>query len=338
MPKTTNARTVTVPSLTALTGQLIDSRLGAIHRGGHQPLRRALCAIPEWVQAVERLNTLEALRPPPAPAEDTAVDELAAWLEQAIEADKLPSGDDALAEAHRVKRDTEARGLLVHAFRQIAGEYATKLDQAVRWNADSIYRHLTDELRAVVTRGREVAEGFGLDAESAIRIGRVEEYQAAAQVAREYAMFRTTRNRLDAALGWADSVSYPELRWIANPADPDVFQHWRSWALDGYLVDAHNPQQRRPLSPPWPDPHDRLRPEDEAAGWLRFLVNCPAAIPWFPSPGDHRAAASQLHEYAIQLRTPPEKRSGLSDTPPIPPEWISQVEAPRTRQRRKVPA
>lgn len=307
---------------------LPGSSMAALHRESG-PLRRALTTIPEWVDGVEALNHLNTIRPPHRNLATLDV-EMEVLLTDAVEKRAPLDVDQVLAHAGKVQDNLAANHALNRAFEITAGTLVQRLDATVRDHQADLYAHLSGQLNTVVQEARQHTDMFNLDAAGAIAAGAVDRWQRLGGLRAQARALRAARGTLEQRLGWTDEYSqYPELRWLANPAQ--VYSQWRAWKVDGYLVNPHDMDDRKPLTAPWPDPRrERLDTASECDAWLSFLARTPAATPWIPNPSQYVAAAKDLFAHASSLR--PGDTAGRYVEPPSSPVTYGENKRPAPRK------
>lgn len=288
----TTTTTTATPATIDLPTVMPGSDLAMIHRNAH--LREALGSIPQWRQAAEDLTHLQAVRPA-AQRYASAEEEISAWLAAAVRNREQLDPETVAERARAVHADVAAKVSVLRASEALAKSYAAQLDEAVRANEAVLYGSLTDQVREVVQRAREVADCFGLSADRAIATGRAKGWAQAQECARAYTALAGVRATLAQRLGWGGGAfhgwePFEELRWIRNPRE--VFSHWREWRRDGAIVNPKNVKDRQPLQAPWPT---QTRPAP--AEWLAFLAATAEAEPWVPTFEQFARACAEHTEY-----------------------------------------
>lgn len=286
---------------------LPGSDMAALHRSTG-PLAEALATIPEWVEHMGHLAHLQAQRPQHRGAATLEM-EAEARLIQVIES-REPIDYDALtasvADAHA---RTTSDAAVFRAFETAAWSYSQRLDASVRENAEQIHSHLSGQLADLIDRARLNPDTLGLNAESAITSGQVEDFQAMRAQREEFHAIRSAVGRMRQRVGFnPQHPQYSELLWLSNPLE--VFDRWRDWRA-GARVEEQNPNSPRVI-PPWPTTSGG----DQEAAWFDYLVSTPDAVAWCPSEEQHDAVGDKLadHQYREWISDgSPSKRGPRSD-------------------------
>lgn len=264
--------------------------LGVVHRSG--ALRDSLSRLPEWAATLDQLTRLDMAAGAPRPNIGSTTENLAALITEALAGGgDLPA--DLTEQAARIKAEVDARTETAHALEKVRSDLTGRLDRIVRENVGTLYRHLNEELQAVLTETRALGDLADIGtAEAAIDSDRGEDYRTLVALEARYAGVRSAQSILTRNVSGDTAPRFPELVHMPDPVAvfPDLFD----WRARGYVTDERT-GERRKVSPPWPVDLTPAAHPDRGGAMLRWAAESGAAL-WVPTMKQLKEAGATLHD------------------------------------------
>ncbi len=282
MTTTTTRPPGAVPDARA-TGMLAASgnTIASLHANRSRAMRAALESLPRYVETVDALNavieqreTISATRPP--------MDELVERVINAARQGTFPK--DLPAQAAQAEAAFRGSRAVFEALELAGRELAASLNTMVRHQgADAVRRHLHGQLVDILAEVKDQADTVRdvPDAETAIVLGKVEQWQACTSLLGRYSEVRAAQRLFDQKCLNQLPPNYEQASLIGNTLE--VFPDWGYFAAGLLTPDADGGRRVIPEAP-WP-----AHPQ----GFLLWLAESDAQ-PWVPTAAELTAEGDRL--------------------------------------------